>query len=153
MSVGRLKNLNLLIEFSNSIFIKSLLCFFYFKLFICFPDVKRLRFFRGFTPWTATSPHTAQKMKLSIKDFLSKCDQIRRKLRIWSHLLEKSLKENFIFFVHCQRWTYCRACNISRPSLTFYNIRKLNRCSKTDISKSAWINVSLSENFANIPNE
>ena len=28
---------------------------------------------------------TAQKMKFSIKDFFSKCDQIRRKLRIWSH--------------------------------------------------------------------
>ena len=41
--------------------------------------------------------HTAQKMKFSIKDFFSKCDQIRRKLRIWSHLLKKSLKENFIF--------------------------------------------------------
>ena len=40
---------------------------------------------------------TAQKMKFSIKDFLSKCDQIRRKLRIWSHLLKKSLIENFIF--------------------------------------------------------
>ena len=40
---------------------------------------------------------TAQKMKFSIKDFSSKCDQIRRKLRIWSHLLEKSLMENFIF--------------------------------------------------------
>ena len=25
-------------------------------------------------------------MKLSINDFFSKCDQIRRKLRIWSHL-------------------------------------------------------------------
>ena len=36
-------------------------------------------------------------MKFSIKDFSSKCDQIRRKLRIWSHLLEKSLMENFIF--------------------------------------------------------
>ena len=35
--------------------------------------------------------HTAQKMKFSIKDFSSKYDQIRRKLRIWSHLLEKSL--------------------------------------------------------------
>ena len=34
---------------------------------------------------------TAQKMKFSIKNFLSKCDQIRRKLRIWSHLLKKSL--------------------------------------------------------------
>ena len=40
---------------------------------------------------------TAQKMKFSIKDFSSKCDQIRRKLWIWSHLLEKSLMENFIF--------------------------------------------------------
>ena len=36
-------------------------------------------------------------MEFSIKDFFSKCDQIRRKLRIWSHLLKKSLMENFIF--------------------------------------------------------
>ena len=36
-------------------------------------------------------------MKFSIKDFFSKCDQIWRKLRIWSHLLKKSLMENFIF--------------------------------------------------------
>ena len=41
--------------------------------------------------------HTAQKMKFSIKDFFSKCDQICRKLRIWSDLLRKSLMENFIF--------------------------------------------------------
>ena len=41
---------------------------------------------------------TAQKMKFSIKYFFSKCDQIRRKLRIWSHLLEKSLMDNFIFY-------------------------------------------------------
>ena len=40
---------------------------------------------------------TAQKMKFSIMDFFSKCDQIRRKLRIWSHLLKESLVENFIF--------------------------------------------------------
>ena len=39
---------------------------------------------------------TAQKMKLSINDFLSKCDQICSCLRIWSHLLKKSLMENFI---------------------------------------------------------
>ena len=42
-------------------------------------------------------PSVAQKMKFSIKGFFSKCDQIRRKLRIWSHLLKKSLMENFIF--------------------------------------------------------
>ena len=37
------------------------------------------------------------KNNFSIKDFFSKCDQIRRKLQIWSHLLKKSLMENFIF--------------------------------------------------------
>ena len=40
---------------------------------------------------------TAQKMKFSIKDFFSKCDQICRKLRIWSHLLKKSLMESLVF--------------------------------------------------------
>ena len=38
-------------------------------------------------------------MKFSIKDFSSKGDQIRRKLRIWSHLLKESLMENFLFLV------------------------------------------------------
>ena len=36
-------------------------------------------------------------MKFSIKDFFSKCDQIRSFLCIWSHLLKKSLMESFIF--------------------------------------------------------
>ena len=36
-------------------------------------------------------------MMFSIKDFFSECDQIRIKLQIWSHLLKKSLMENFIF--------------------------------------------------------
>ena len=36
-------------------------------------------------------------MKFAIKDFCSECDKIRRKLRIWSPLLNKSLMENFIF--------------------------------------------------------
>ena len=40
---------------------------------------------------------TAQKIKFSIKDFFSKYDQVRSFLRIWSHLLKKSLMENFIF--------------------------------------------------------
>ena len=43
------------------------------------------------------SPVTEQKIKFSIKDFFSKCDQIRKKLRIWSHLLKKCFMENFIF--------------------------------------------------------
>ena len=38
-----------------------------------------------------------QKMRFSVKDFSSKCNQICRKLRIWLHLLKKSLIENFSF--------------------------------------------------------
>ena len=40
---------------------------------------------------------TGQKMKFSIKNFFSKYDQTWRKLRIWSKLLKKSFRENFIF--------------------------------------------------------
>ena len=36
-------------------------------------------------------------MKFSIKDFFSKCEQIRSFLRIWSHLQQKPLMKNFIF--------------------------------------------------------
>ena len=42
---------------------------------------------------------TVHKMKFSIKNFYSKCAQIRSKLGIWSHLLKKSLMRNFIFCV------------------------------------------------------
>ena len=35
-------------------------------------------------------------MKFLIKNFFSKCDQIHSFLRIWSHLLKKSLIEKFI---------------------------------------------------------
>ena len=37
-----------------------------------------------------------QKIKFSIKDFFSKCDQIHSFLWICSHLLKKPLIENFI---------------------------------------------------------
>ena len=53
---------------------------------------------------TGCSIYTAQKMKFSIKDFFSKCDQIRRKLQIWSHLLKKTLMENFIFCAILDVW-------------------------------------------------
>ena len=42
--------------------------------------------------------NTAQKMKFSMKDFYSKCDQIRSLLWIWSNLLNKSFMENFVFY-------------------------------------------------------
>ena len=61
-----------------------------------------LQYFNSFSP--IINPNYAHfsnlkhwtKMKFSIKDFSSKYDQIRRKLQIWSHLLKKSLMENFI---------------------------------------------------------
>ena len=56
-------------------------------------------------------------MKFSIKDFFSKCDQIRRKLRIWSHLLNKSLMENFIF---CAVF---KARKIRKNIVTLWNIQ------------------------------
>ena len=50
---------------------------------------------------------TAQKVKFLIKDLLSKCDQIRRKLCIWSHLLKKPLLKNIIF---CAVRNLCNMC-------------------------------------------
>ena len=38
-------------------------------------------------------------MNFSVKNLFSKCEHIRIKLRIYSHLLNKSLTENFIFCV------------------------------------------------------
>ena len=43
-------------------------------------------------------------MKFSIKHFFGGCRQIRRKLRIWSHLLGKSLMEGFIFCAVCSKF-------------------------------------------------
>ena len=40
---------------------------------------------------------TTQKMKISIKDSFSKCNQIRSFLRIWSHLLKKILSGKDFF--------------------------------------------------------
>ena len=57
---------------------------------------------------------TTQKMKFSIKDYISKCDQIHSFLRIWSHLLKKFLMENFIFSaVYRILWLYfIQSCEI-----------------------------------------
>ena len=48
-------------------------------------------------------------MKFPIKDFFSKCDQIRSFLKIWSHLPKKSLLENFIL---CSVYQLNCACPI-----------------------------------------
>ena len=55
---------------------------------------------------------TAQKMKFSINDFFSKCEQIRIFLQICSHLLKKSLMENFIFCAVTVHMTYSGTCTL-----------------------------------------
>ena len=75
---------------------------------------------------------TTQKLKFSIKNFFSKCDQIHSFMRIWSHLLKKFLMENFIFCaLYCTRNraitnayqpSYCvfLSQNISKLMVNFY---------------------------------
>ena len=58
-------------------------------------------------------------MKVLIKDFFSKRDQIHKKLRIWSHLLKKSLMKNFIF------------CAVSHPDLVNSAVPRTTRATKT----------------------
>ena len=56
---------------------------------------------------------TAQKMKFSIKDFCNNCDQIRRKLRIWSHLLKKFLTKN---------WSFCAVIRARKTKSKFFQV-------------------------------
>ena len=52
-----------------------------------------------------------RKMKFSINDFFSQCDQIRSFLWNWSHLLKKSLMENLIFCAVYQKGNFERIFN------------------------------------------
>ena len=66
-------------------------------------------------------PHVTVQKKFLIKDFFSKCDQIPRKLRVWSHLLKKTLMVNFIF------------CAVSHLTT------KMKRSQETVINHCFWI--------------
>ena len=74
---------------------------------------------------------TAQKMKFSIKDFFSKCDQINSFLQIWSHLLKKSLMESYIFCAVSLVLIYFE----SRTDLEGW---KLYLCQKNHHQSSKW---------------
>ena len=53
---------------------------------------------------------TTQKLKFSNKDFFSKCQQFRSFIQIWSHLLKKSLMENFSFCAVFCWWVTDESC-------------------------------------------
>ena len=72
-------------------------------------------------------------MNFSIKDFFNKCDQICRKLWIWSHLLKKSIMEKFTFYA--VKIKYCIS-----EKLTFFILFIMhNSCNKKLISKQKLI--------------
>ena len=77
--------------------------------------------------WSAGSEHdTAQKMKFSIKDFFS----FFRKLRIWSHLLKKSLMEKFI------------SCTVPNQRILIKQIPDLQKTFSTSSEHLTYINYS-----------
>ena len=100
--------------------------------------------------------NTAQKMKFSIKNFFSKCDQIHRKLRVWSHLLKKSLMENFVFhallckcvFI-CVLFVFICAVQVMflkkfSPLVCFLRlscVNKMSKCDDRDIQGNTYSNV------------
>ena len=80
-----------------------------------------LRKLKHSTSFSSTPIETLyKKWSFSLRLFYSKCDQIRSYLQIWSHLLKKSLIENFIFCAVKRKRpvvkTYMMACNFSKFS-------------------------------------
>ena len=74
----------------------------------------------GYKMGTLRRGGTAQNMKFSSKDFFSKCDEIRSFLRIWSHLLKKSLMKNLIFYAVRVKGIIClKEVNVYETIATF----------------------------------
>ena len=84
---------------------------------------------------------TSQKNKFSIKDFFSKCDQIHGKLRVWSHLLKKSLMENSIFCAVLQR-AYWLNFSLCLSELTIFCNTLIQRSELTNASFIATLYVT-----------
>ena len=83
--------------------------------------------------------------KFSIKDFFGKCDRIRRKLRIWSHLLEKIVhgKDFFVQYVK-QKKANDKSCVGHFVTRFFIIIRQ------TSFSRQQWKHVHLGSSLINI---
>ena len=78
---------------------------------------------------------TTQKMKFPIEDFFSKCDQICRKLRIWSHSLKKSLMENLIVCIVAELDSeFLLQCRDSIAMPNFFNFRISSQSLKASLT-------------------
>ena len=62
--------------------------------------------------------NTTRKSRFSIKYFFSKCDKIRRFLRIWSHLLKKSLLD--FLYTFCAVNDFCGRLTIHENVILEY---------------------------------
>ena len=74
------------------------------------------------------------KNEVTINDFFSQCDQIRSFMRIRSHLLKKSLMENFIFYIVKNLRNYQIYKTIRSTFSLFENFCQNSACLKTIIS-------------------
>ena len=76
-------------------------------------------------------------MKFSIKGFFRKYEQICAKLEIWSHLLKKSLMQNFSF---CAVVLYQRCLRdfVKHPQWRFFQKKLHHRCF-VGFSKHLWV--------------
>ena len=86
--------------------------------------------------------YTAQKMKFPIKDFSSKCDEIRSFLQIWSHLPGKSFMENIIFYT-------CYMCRLNSFSGTFSYFSIMAFFRLTKISHVSFLDIGLKTKAGN----
>ena len=66
-------------------------------------------------------------MKFSIVDFFSECDQILRKLRIWSHLLKKPLRETLIYTQCSVISVYVLQCGLDESQINIASLINIAR--------------------------
>ena len=86
--------------------------------------------------------YTAQKMKFPIKDFSSKCDEIRSFLQIWSHLPGKSFMENIIFYT-------CYMCRLNSFWVTFSYFSIMAFFRLTKISHVSFLDIGIKTKAGN----
>ena len=81
-------------------------------------------------------------MKFSTKNFFSKGDQIRSKLWICSHLLKRSLVENFICYPVTTKWvgnTWERICH--SKDMVKRSFKKCGITTNVDDSENSQVNI------------